>query len=166
MIAERRWKVLGILVLFVLAVIVIPTPGGQTLRLTRVDSTVSRIANWQESGELIIKKPILGYGFDTLRFVSRPSVQELPGLPVSRAAAGVDNSFLFLMLTSGIAGFVVYSWLLVSSVGKPKALHLAILSSVIVQSQFINSLFYPWIMLWLWMFWAASEVMEEPQKNS
>ena len=128
-------------------ILFIPRPGGDTLRLTRQDSTISRVENWQESLTLAGKSPIVGLGFNTLRSVR--------GDPVSKAASGVDNSFLFLLVTTGIVGLVTYMVLLW------RMDNIAILTAVIVHSQFINSLFYPWIMLWLWIYLAASETSDD-----
>lgn len=146
-IKEKKWKALWVVALIVSLVIFIPRPGGDTLRLLREDSTISRVENWQESLQLAGKSPIIGLGFNTL-----PS---LHGNPVSKAAAGVDNSFLFLLATTGIVGLgmhIVLLW---------RMRNIAILSAVIVHSQFINSLFYPWIMLWLWIYLGARETSDD-----
>ncbi len=162
---EKKWRTLWFVVTAVLFIVFVPRPGGDTLRLLRVDSTVSRVANWQETIQLIQRSPIVGHGFNTLRFIERKSILQAPGDPVSKAAAGVDNSFLFLMATVGSIGVCMYIWLLWATVGITRASHLAILTAVIVHSQFINSLFYPWIMLWLWIYWGAGETLRKKGKK-
>ena len=146
-ILKKRWQIFWLMALGIAVILFIPRPGGDTLRLTRQDSTISRVENWQESLTLAGKSPIVGLGFNTLRSVR--------GDPVSKAASGVDNSFLFLLVTTGIVGLVTYMFLLW------RMDNIAILTAVIVHSQFINSLFYPWIMLWLWIYLAASETSDD-----
>lgn len=156
-IGEKRWKVFWLAALGIALVILIPRPGGDTLRLTREDSTISRIENWQESLQLAQKNPILGYGFNTLRFAARTGMSTKPGDSVSRAGAGVDNSFLFLLVTTGIAGLAAYVWLLWAGGKISGHRGLIMLAAILVHAQFINSLFYPWVMLWLWVYFASNE---------
>ncbi len=160
-----KWKARGVaaVLLFLLAVVLLPTPGGKTLRLDRMASTISRLENWQESISRISGSPVIGYGFNTLRFI--PSGGDVDMF--SKAAAGVDNSILFILLTTGIAGLAVYSWLVVREIGmvreigkKQKILgdiFLASLIVVVMHSMFVNSLFYPWVMIWMWTLTGAIE---------
>lgn len=149
----RRWNMLGFVAGAVFLILVIPRPGGDTLRLLRLDSTIARVVNWRASATLIAQSPVYGHGFNSLRFVR--------GDFVSKAGAGVDNSTLFLLATTGVAGFAAYAWLLCETRGITRPGHWAIMTAVIVHSQFINSLFYPWIMLWLWIYWGASETIDD-----
>lgn len=142
---KKQWKWLFGLPVFAV-LILLPKPGGDTLRLTRVDSTVSRVENWQEATKLCMKSPLIGYGFNTLRFIPRTGETEI----TSHAAAGVDNSFLFLLVTTGFVGLVSYLWLL-WSMRSSSPLYWAAMTTTLVHSMFTNSLFYPWILLWWWI---------------
>lgn len=142
---------------FIAAIVIIPRPGGETLRLDRMDSTIARLENWQEAVSFFQKSPIIGHGFNTVRFLPRLNEMVKPGDPVSHAAAGVDNSFLFLLVTSGVAGLGVYLWLLWTSVRKSAPIGVVLVVALVVHALFVNSLFYPWIMLWFWMYWGAVE---------
>jgi O-antigen ligase len=155
---SKQWRWSIVLCAAIAAILFIPTPGGETLRLLRVDSTLSRIANWYEAVQLIQRSPVLGHGFNTLRFVQPGNSVLVPNTPLSRAAAGVDNSVLFLLTTTGFIGIVVYLLLLYRMQGISRASHIAILTAILVHSQFINSLFYPWIMLWIWIYAGAAEL--------
>ncbi len=168
-----QWKAQGIVVilLFLLFVVALPKPGGDTLRLDRMASTVARIENWQESIRKIGESPILGFGFNTLRFIP-PREGEVD--MHSKAAAGVDNSFLFILLTTGIVGLVAYGWLMVRQIRmvgmigeKQKTLQSLFFASIIavlVHSMFVNSLFYPWVMIWLWALTGAVESLSKVQR--
>jgi hypothetical protein len=155
----KKWKWLALLAVFILALVIIPKPGGKTLLLTRMDSSVARLGNWQESIGIIARAPIIGNGFNTLRFVRSSDVDNSP----SRAAAGLDSSILFLLATTGSIGTVVYGWIFWSLIRLYRTvfggLLYSVLAALLVHSVFTNSLFYPWVMIWLWVFVGAGELM-------
>jgi O-antigen ligase len=162
---EKKWKMLVVATIFVFLVVIVPKPGGNTLMLTRMESTLARIGNWQESLAIIAQSPGYGHGFNTLRFV-REQTQEDFGY-MSRAGAGLDSSILFLLATTGIIGTVLYGWIITrviifyGKLSKPHVLlqmWLTILVGLLVHSLFTNSLFYPWVMIWIWVYLAANEV--------
>jgi O-antigen ligase len=164
---KRQWKILLLLLLFVVIIVFLPKPGGHTLLLTRVDSTFARIGNWEESIGIITKAPIIGNGFNTLRFVYERNHPELVEGPLSKAAAGLDSSLLFILATTGIIGFAIYMWILLSSLKlfwkhkqlvNTRGIMIAVLVALLTHSLFTNSLFYPWVMLWFWIFIAAEEL--------
>ena len=170
---RKQWKILLFLAVFVLAIIFIPKPGGNTLILTRVDSTVARIGNWQESLGIIAKAPIFGNGFNTLRFVYDKSHPDVTPGPISKSAAGLDSSLLFILATTGIVGFAAYIWLGIASVklfwsqkrlNSARGIMIMILVALLIHSLFTNSLFYPWVMLWFWIFMAAFELEATAKK--
>lgn len=154
-ILKKEWKLLVGLVFFGL-VLLLPTPGGDTLKLTRLASTVSRVENWQASMIRFSEAPVFGHGFNTLRF--RPIFDAPPIMPgvVSKAAAGVDSSVLFLLITTGVVGFLLYAWLLYRMTRISKEF-VVILAALLVHSVFVNSLVYPWVLLFVWIYLGASE---------
>lgn len=147
----RRWKE-GVIfaLLFLLAVVYIPKLGGETLSLDRYDSTVSRLQNWQQTAMEITKRPVLGYGFNVLPFL---------------LGAGIDSSILFVGVTTGLVGLASYIWLIVKQVTLArrskdksfKVLFYATIVAVCVHSLFVNSLFYPWVMIWMWVLVGVAE---------
>lgn len=139
LIPRHRWKQWLIITLMLLVGIVyLPKPGGETLLLDRYDSTVARVQNWSQSLARIAGHPLLGLGWG--------------------AGKGVDSSFLFVGVGSGIAGSAAYLWLVIEQVktvlrrrdAPGRFLLLGSLAAVGIHSLFVNSLFYPWVMLWLW----------------
>lgn len=147
----KRWKEgLFLVLLFLLAVVYIPKPGGDTLSLDRYDSTLSRIQNWGQTIARIGERPIFGYGFNARPFLS---------------GAGIDSSVLFVAATTGIVGLVSYLWLIIAQVRlalRSKNTHFKMLvissvSAVLVHSLFVNSLFYPWVMIWMWVLIGVAE---------
>lgn len=152
---KKEWRLLlGILLFGV--VLLLPTPGGDTLKLTRMDSSVARVENWQASLMRFSEAPVFGHGFNTLRF--RPIFSAAPLSPgvVSRSAGGVDSSILFLLITTGIAGVSAYAWLLYAMCRLSRSIGV-MLAAILIHSLFVNSLVYPWILLFMWVYAGASE---------
>lgn len=159
--------------LFLVAIVYLPKMGHEALSLDRFDSTVSRFHNWSESVHLISKKPVFGFGFNILPFSTARIASEVSvdTAAVSRSGAGVDNSLLFVGATTGLIGLGAYLWLLAEMIKMGvsvyrkkytgiKTLYLVSLGAVLVHSLFINSLFYPWVMVWMWV---LSAVVEKEQ---
>ncbi len=163
---KKQWRVLAGIGIFLCCVLFIPRPGGNTLNLLRTDSTLSRFSNWGYSFQLFMQSPVFGHGFNMLRFIQTPSGNDA-GTFVSHAAAGVDSSIYFLLITSGIFGFATYIYLLYSADTNKKrsnktegihALYESSIASVVIHSLFVNSLLYPWVLLWIWILISAVEL--------
>lgn len=144
--------ILGLLVMFV------PKIPGSTLSLLRTDSTFARIGSWQQGLALTREAPVFGHGFDTLRYVTTSK-----GEFISKSAAGVDSSILFITATTGIVGLLAYGFLVYTMVKLGKSLlhnkkfvtlgavYLASLVALGIHSLFVNSAFYAWVMVWVWV---------------
>lgn len=164
----KRWKE-GVFftLFFLIAVVYIPKPGGDTLSLFRRDSTVARIQNWGQTITRIGERPVLGYGFNVVPFIDREEALNLPG----RKGAGIDSSILFVGVMTGVVGVFGYLWLMAEQVllaarSKNTSLKILVLSSfasICVHSVFVNSLFYPWVMIWMW---ALVGIVERERKNA
>ncbi|HSX08851.1 MAG TPA: O-antigen ligase family protein, partial [Candidatus Saccharimonadales bacterium] len=145
--------------------------------LFRTTSSNARVATSQDALIIFQKNPILGVGFNAYRYArlthpltclpaGRSSSKGGETLTVDHGGAGTDNSFLFVLATTGIVGFVAYLYLLWSmvKVGKTNlgenpysAVLIASLIALCVDSFFINSLFYPFILVWVWIVIALTE---------
>lgn len=154
-----------ITVLLALTVFSLPTPSptAEGTKLERTTSVNARLSNYAQSREIIMDYPLFGIGFNMLRFENR----NRGFVPVyeweeSNAAAGLDNSLLFLLATMGIAGFVTYVLFIFQVIQHTKkhyrVLMGASLVAVLAHSMFNNSLFYPWVMLWMWILIAIAHV--------
>lgn len=143
----RGFVIAGVLIL--LTLLVLPQPFGEGAQLARMASSISRLDSWQKSIQLAIKKPVFGYGFNSLRFIQSK--------PVSHAGAGVDASPLFVLATTGLTGLTAYLYLLLNIWKKGGVLIKASLLAILAHSFFNNSLFYPAIMFWLWSLLALDD---------
>lgn len=170
-----------LLVVFTISITLLPKNlGGEGVKLLRTASLISR-SEYLKNAVIIFKDhPILGVGFNSYRYAQhRYGFIDDSSLRTSHAAAGTDNSFLFVLATTGIVGFTfyIYMWFRIlrkayrdyvisnarershgilrhSPQNDRKYVSGIILASSIglfVNSFFINSLFYPSIMLWMWV---------------
>jgi len=141
----KRWKEgLFLVLIFLLAIVYLPKAGGDTLSLDRYDSTVSRIQNWSQTISQIRERPVFGHGL---------------------GMTGIDSSLLYVGVTTGIVGLMSYLWLIWEQVklvrrcrNKPfRVMFYATFAALFVHSLFVNSLFYPWVMIWMWILAGVAE---------
>lgn len=146
----------------------------ENINLFRIASAEARIDSAKEAIEIIKNNSFLGVGFNTYRYAQiKYGFRNIAGSKLSHADAGTDNSFLFVLATMGIIGLIFYLNLLWKILKKAyenyriyknqdarKYIGLILLSSiggVIVDSFFINSLFYSFIMIWMWVLLGLSK---------
>jgi len=126
------------------------SPGGEGVKLERTNSIAARFETAKEAVEIFKKKPLLGVGFNTYRYQRQAGfLREFS----NRAGGGADNSFLFVLATTGVAGFLSFLFLggralSLSLRGNEKTIFLS-LTALGTHCLFANSLFYPWVMYWL-----------------
>ncbi len=158
----KRWKLFIPLILLSFVVVFIPRQPLEGWNLFRSVSSMARVNNLKENFTLFLQSPIIGYGFNAIRFLRADPNNTQPTV-ISRSGAGIDNSFLFLLTTTGIVGASTYLWLLYGMTKPVLALmkqekmksyaimYLISLAMILIHSMFTNSLFYPWVMIWVWI---------------
>lgn len=146
----------------IIIVLLSPTFKSENTNLLRITSSLARVETYSNSIKIIKDHPFLGVGFNAYRYAQqsygfRDARTQFP----QHADAGVDNSFLFVAATTGVIGFGAYLYLWFSIL-KRAFYHysrnnvyavIIICSSLalFVNSFFINSFFFPAIMLWMWV---------------
>jgi len=141
---KRAWRMLAVGLLALAVVLpLLPRPGGEGVNLLRLFSIEQRFDNYREGIALWSRSPLLGVGFNMLRSVR--------GDFLSHAAAGLDNSFIFVAATAGFIGLMAYLNLLRRLCQSGSQILKLSLVAIIVHSLFQNSLFYPLVMIWLWL---------------
>ncbi len=151
--------ILGCLVLML--VIVAPKQNIENTDYFRTASVNARFAAIGNVLYVIQRNPILGVGYDAYRYAQSNYglVKHSPlASYISHADAGTDNSLLFVWATTGFFGFMAFLYMVISLFKNSYMLikknvfscvFFASLAGVLVDSMFINSLFYPSILLWL-----------------
>ncbi len=123
----------------------------ENMNLFREASVKARLGNYSTSLKIIIDHPLLGVGFNTYRYAKETYGIQMGWVNApSHADAGVDNSFLFVLATTGIIGFSAYLFLWASIVKKASPLVISSIIALFINALFINSLFFPPLMLWMW----------------
>jgi len=126
-----------IVILGLMIVLLAPKPAGEGVNLFRTYSVVSRLSNWQQSITTITKHPIFGVGYNTLG--SGDQIH-----PLSRSAASVSNSYLFVAQTTGVIGLLLFIRLLLSYYRyiRPNKYLPSIFFALALHAFFNNTLFY------------------------
>ncbi len=156
----------------IIAIIIIllsPTFNTENTNLLRTASSFARVETYSNSIKIIQKRPFFGVGFNAYRYAQQSYGFRSPQTKFpSHADAGVDNSFLFVTATTGMIGLIAYLFLWYSILKRAFYIYrknsntfplVVICSSVglFVNSFFINSLFFPPLMLWMWIMIALME---------
>lgn len=144
---HKQYKLFTLfIIVFATAVILLPRPAGEGVKLERLFTIEARLGNWREAIDLIKKYPILGVGFNTVRY-ARSQSDDVD----NHAASGFDNSFLFTAATTGMVGLIAYLLFIVKSIQSSKKELLPFAVALIIHSFFINTLFFPWVMVLWWI---------------
>jgi len=157
------WKIkkvvpyLSVSIILLISLLYLPRPAGAGVRLERLFSIKERLTNWQSAGLIIIRHPVLGVGFNTLRF-ARKNIGSLPeNWLTGHSAAGVDNSFLFVAATTGLTGVIIFLFFLANLFNQSDLTGKTALIAVSIHSLFLNSLLFNFILIWLWLILALSK---------
>lgn len=128
--------------------------------LTLDETAQARVESWKNAGTIIGENLFFGVGFNTYRFAQADHGFFTPDDPLGgHSGGGTDSSFLLVAATCGLIGLAFFFILIASILKKyfhsvsSNYLHLASISSflgLIVHTQFVNSLFFPQIMLLVW----------------
>lgn len=150
MVINKKIKLLILLFLLGIAILLVPKPGGEGVNLLRTFSIFSRFDSWEQGAKLFLERPILGWGYNTLRAADNTRFQ-------------IDNSYIYLLATTGIIGFLSFVTLIVKLVKSINDNGIKILIlSILLNSLFNNTLFYIWISA---MFWFALGIGPEKAKE-
>lgn len=150
LLTHKKTKLLLLLVLLGVTIYLIPKPSGEGVNLLRTFSVYSRLGSWQQGVTLFIQKPLIGWGYNTLRGIDGTRFQ-------------TDNSFIYLLATTGIIGLLSFIHLLLKLNESTKNGSIKILIiSLLIHSLFNNSLFYIWVLA---LFWIALGIGQEKVKE-
>lgn len=123
-----RYFALIVLVFAALAYI-IPKPEGAGVQLFRTFSVESRLKNAQEGLAMWTKAPLLGVGYNRIRY-AKAKIGQAGEHEVSHAAASYHSSFVTMLVAGGVAGLIAFVLLLVQlgKISMPSAYYLVFLS--------------------------------------
>lgn len=151
-------KILLLLVIiFISSYLLVPRFSQRIVGGWEVDkSAIERINSWQNGLAVFRQNPLLGIGFNNLRSVfERENLFKVFSQEGGHSGAGVDSSLIFVLATTGIIGLIVYLfwWVIyLKSIARKEesAFLYCLILGLLANSFFINSLFYPPVMLVLY----------------
>jgi len=97
---------------FIAIVILIPKPWGESVNLMRRFSIESRIEDYQSAGKMWSTAPLLGVGYNRVRYV-REKMNIIEKNSPSHAAASFHSSFLIMVVTGGVFGLIAFCYLMI-----------------------------------------------------
>ncbi|MEK7502163.1 MAG: O-antigen ligase family protein [Patescibacteria group bacterium] len=157
---KRKKMIFFLLTGFILLTFILPKAyKTEGTNFFRTFSSEARIVSYKQSIEIIKDNPIFGVGFNAYRFAKERHEFSFPRDYKSHSDASADNSFLFILATTGVLGFIsyIYMWYRIGLNNKKSALILSSILALFVNSLFINSLFYTPILFWLWIVIGVTE---------
>ncbi len=138
-------KYLSILsiVLVGLTILILPRQPGEGTKLERTSSIFAKIENYKEGVGVFSTSPIIGHGYNNLQYI------RYIDKPQSHSNSGFDSSLLTILCTSGIIGFALFIHGSKLYFQKSSLITQSMIVALAVHSLFANSLFYPWVILFL-----------------
>ncbi len=128
----------------------------------RIVSSEARLETARNAITIFRDNPILGIGFNSYKFAQvKYGFRNEQNILFSHADASPDNSFLFILATTGILGFLAYLYIWVNFLKNFNPYILSLIIGIFVNSMFVNSLFYPFIMLWIWITFGLEEKIRD-----
>lgn len=156
------------LAIFILLTPLIPRIFQRILGALTLDITASaRIYSWFQALQILTISPIIGVGFNNLRFTkANLGFFEISQSLGGHSGAGIDSSFLLVLSTVGILGILTFLTFYFYFIYKNFLLRKNFLAlstfisliSIFIHSQFVNSIFFPWIAVLLWIKIALTDV--------
>jgi len=155
------FALIGLIAVFVLTLS--PTFNKENTNLFRTTSSFARLETYSNSIKIFMDHPIFGVGFNAYRYAQQSyGFRNVKTKFPNHADAGADNSFLFVLATTGVVGLSAYLFIWYSVLKRAlyiyhknsNMLALVVVCSSIglfVNSFFINSLFFPNLMFWMWV---------------
>lgn len=121
----------------------------RVLPLDRNQTASYRFSTWQQGFEIFLKNPLLGVGFNTYNFAlyeyNLGDEQFLKG----KGSTSNDSSLLHILSTTGIVGLFAYFLFIHNLIKIANPTLTAATLGLLGHSFFVNSLFYPFILIWI-----------------
>jgi O-antigen ligase len=154
----------GLIIVLILFGLSIPRVQQRIMGAFEIDISASeRLNSWDKGFYLFKQNPVLGIGFNNIRSYSISNGLLKPFTSDGgNSGAGIDSSWLLIFATTGVLGGIMFSYFyfylvvvftkyFYLSKDKDFLIVSGILVGYFVNAQFINSLFYPALMLILFL---------------
>jgi O-antigen ligase len=134
-------------------------------------SAGARLLAWLQALAVFRDHPLFGIGFNTYGFVG----ERYGNIRLGTATYATDGGLLFIAVTTGVVGLLVYCWMLGTMVGNARRVWrdssldaasrglaigvVAATTATIVHSIFVNSILTTFVMEILWVLWATVAIL-------
>ncbi len=156
-----------LLLIFAAGLILLPKKlPSEGVDLLRTASISARAQEYKKATKVIKENPLLGIGYNTYRYARESYFGKESSQFPAHAASGVPNSYLFILATTGIIGFVFFiNWLgaLWSEYARRSHLAIPLLVAYMCSGLFDNTLVYPFLMVWVFLILKQTEFAEQPR---
>lgn len=160
---KKRAFIIVIVILIVLGIILVPkNVGGEGVYLARTVSIFNRFEGFQNALTIFKDSPVWGVGFNAYRYAQVRYGFLNTNIYETHSGAGVSNSFLFLLATTGVVGLILFLhfwYRVVRYILEKKregtissyyaSVVIASVIGIFIHSMFENTLFYPFVMIWI-----------------
>lgn len=125
----------------------------------RTASSEARIGSFYQTMNVFERNPVLGVGFNAYRYAKNRYGFTFGNWQESHSDATADNSFAFVLATTGIIGFsfFIFMWYRILALRRNSALIISSVVALFINSLFINSLFYVFFLFWIWIILGVKE---------
>lgn len=111
--SRKKWKVFFLILgALICLVIFIPKPSGEGVNLFRLFSIESRKQSYIQALQMWQKKPLLGIGYNHIRYEKLKTNVDEYDLETSHAGASFHSSFLIILVCGGIVGLILFFYVL------------------------------------------------------
>ena len=138
----------------ILGLVVFSNTNIEGLNPLRIASSEARIKSAEQAIEIFRKNPIFGVGFNAYRYAQiRYGFSDSDKTKLSNSDAGTDNSYLFVLATTGVVGFLFFLefWINILKRIYSDRVVFASVIGILVNTLFINSIFLTVIMAWIFI---------------
>ncbi len=146
---ERKRAYIVILALFSFAVVCLPRPASEGVRLERTASITARVDTIKSGIDSLSPfQFVTGKGWYSDK---QETTRDMRGSLVPDHASAPENSFVFLFTSLGIVGFLLFCWFGWEIIRKVKwnTVAFTAILTMSVHALFSNTLFYPFILFYL-----------------
>lgn len=162
----RKKKMIVVSMIFLILLIFISPKAFQTegTNLLRTVSSGERISSLEVAIKIIKDNPVFGVGFDAYRYAQNKIGLNNIYWQTTHSGAGTDTSLIFVIATTGFIGFAFFLYLIYKmfylagkNLNKNGIILFSILLGLIAGSLFVNSLFFVFILEWVWIICGITE---------
>lgn len=128
-------------------------------KLFRPVSSIARIKSLEAGFYVFSREPVFGVGFNAYRYAQlRFGTANSANWEISHSNAGIDDSFLFVLGTTGIIGFFAFLLFLkkLFEITYKNIIAFSTLLVICTGSLFINAFFFSEIMAIAWIVWGLT----------